>query len=299
MKAMKLKSLLLALPLALPMGTWADDHHAASPSFKAVEVAPSITMLQGRGGNIGVLSGEQGLVLIDDDYGVMSEALTQKLKTFGGAEKITYIINTHWHGDHTEGNLTLGKHAPIVAHDNVRQRLLSSQEVKLFGMVTEPYPEIALPSVTYLKTMNLYINNEQLQLIHLPDGHTDGDSVVHFKRANVMHLGDHFFNGMFPFVDVQNGGNVLKVAKNLESILPLINDKTVIIPGHGPLATQAELLEFIDMLKGTSAEVEKMKKDGLSLEEMQAAGLSKRWDKWSKGFINPKVWIGIVYASSL
>lgn len=254
-------------------------------------------MLQGKGGNIGVLTGEQGTVLIDDDYGVMSSALIQALEPFGGTEKLTYIINTHWHGDHTEGNKALGKHAPIVAHENVRQRLLTHQEIKLFGMVSEPYPAAALPSLTYSQTMNLYINNEHLQIIHLPKGHTDGDSVVYFEKANVIHMGDHLFNGFFPFVDVENGGNVLTMATNLENILPLINDSTVIIPGHGPLANKADVIAFIDMLRGTSAEVQTMKNDGLSLADIQKKGLSTTWDDWTDGFLSSEQWIGIVYSS--
>ncbi|MBL4866160.1 MAG: hypothetical protein JKY67_07275, partial [Pseudomonadales bacterium] len=164
-------------------------------------------------------------------------------------------------------------------------------------MVTEPYPEVALPSVTYRKSMSLHINGEQLQLLHLPSGHTDGDSIVHFKQANVFHLGDHFFNGFYPFVDVENGGNVSMMAKNLKDILPLVDEQSVIIPGHGPLANKSDLMAFIEMLLGTTAEVQAMKDKGLSLTAIQEKGLSSRWDRWAKGMFNNKAWIGIIYSS--
>lgn len=299
MKTHVLKNAFLSLPLLLLINTplQAEHHHAVAPSYKTTDISAAVKMLQGKGGNIGVLTGEQGIVLIDDDYSVMSATLIEALTAFGGTDKLTYVINTHWHGDHSEGNKALGKHAPIVAHENVRQRLLTRQEVKLFGMVSEPYPELALPSVTYSHKMDLYINDEHLRLIHLPGGHTDGDSIVHFKQANVIHLGDHFFNGFFPFVDVENGGNVLKMAKNLQSILPLIDVKTVIIPGHGSLAKKSDLTAFIGMLLGTSTEVQAMKDKGMSLSDIQRKGLSKKWDDWTDGFLNTEAWIGIVYSS--
>tara|TARA_B100000745_G_scaffold242303_1_gene164632 strand:+ start:4130 stop:5113 length:984 start_codon:yes stop_codon:yes gene_type:complete len=285
------------LALTIQVACYADEHHASTKSYKVTDISPSIKLLQGKGGNIGALVGKQGILLVDDDYGEMSDALVEAIQPLGGQDKLAYIINTHWHGDHTQGNKVLGHHAPIVAHDNVRQRLLTQQEIALFGMTTEPYPEVALPSVTYHHKMNLYINDEQVQLIHLPGGHTDGDSIVHFKNSNVIHLGDHFFNGFFPFVDVQNGGNVVQMAKNLRGILDLIDEKTVIIPGHGPLADKADLVAFIEMLEGTSAEVKALKDKGLSLEKIQAKGLSSQWDSWTDGFLNTPMWIGIVYSS--
>ncbi|MBV1881740.1 MAG: MBL fold metallo-hydrolase [Pseudomonadales bacterium] len=275
----------------------ADSHHAPEGSYQVFDLTSNIKMLQGKGGNIGVLVGEEGIVLIDDDYASMSDALTAALVPFGGVEKLSYIINTHWHGDHTGGNHVMGLEASIVAHENVRQRLMTRQEIKAFGMVSEPYPEVALPSVTFREALSLYINDEQLQLIHLPSGHTDGDSIVYFKKANVFHLGDHFFNGIFPFVDVENGGNVLMMTKNLKGILSLMNETSLIIPGHGPLATKLDLISFIDMLSGTTAEVQAMKAKGLSVTQMQEKGLSDHWDDWAKGLLNAKTWIGIIDSS--
>jgi glyoxylase-like metal-dependent hydrolase (beta-lactamase superfamily II) len=288
----------LGLSMALLLATSANSaHHEDSPKFTVTPVADNLLMLQGKGGNLALLTGGQGLVLIDNDYQDMSTALETTLASYGGAEQLTYIINTHWHGDHTGGNLALGQYASIVAHDNVRERLLSAQEVKLFKMKSDPYPEIAVPSITYEKAMALHINDEEVELVHFAGGHTDGDSVVFFKSANVVHTGDHFFNGFFPFVDVDSGGNVLVMAENVKSLLAMIDDDTKIIPGHGPLANKADLMAFQQMLEGTAAEVKVMKDKGFNLEKAQKQGLTDKWQSWTDGFLTTDVWISIVYSS--
>jgi len=292
------KATLIALVFITPSLVYADKHHTQSPSFKSTQLTDSIYMLQGKGGNLGLIKGKDGLLLIDADYKVMSDALKTELKKHGGVDKLNYLINTHWHGDHTQGNVALGHHAKIVAHDNVRKRLATTQEIKLFKMVSKPYPEHALPSLTYETRMSLHINGEELKVVHFPGGHTDGDSVVFFKKANIVHMGDHFFSGFFPFVDVDHGGNVLTMAKNVKTILGMIDDETKIIPGHGPLSSKADLQAFHNMLIETSSEVKAMKDKGMSLEKIQAKGLSKKWDSWAaKSFFSEKVWIGIVHSS--
>ncbi|WP_370279556.1 MBL fold metallo-hydrolase [Pontibacterium sp.] len=272
-------------------------HKADAPAFRTTPVSEQVLLLQGKGGNIALLKGDQGMLLVDDDYRHLSPALKEELNRQGGLDALTYVINTHWHGDHTQGNLALGEHARIVAHDNVRTRLLTRQEIKLFNMVSEPYPESAVPSLTYDSTLTLHMNGETVKLVHYPGGHTDGDTVVFFDEANVVHTGDHFFNGFFPFVDVDSGGNVLQMADNVKAILDRINDDTRIIPGHGPLANKADLQAFHEMLVGTAAEVKAMKDQGMNLGQIQLKGLSDRWDAWADGFLSTRVWIGIVYAS--
>lgn len=274
-----------------------EDHHAPSLSFTTTQVTDHIWMLQGKGGNIALLTGDQGSLMVDADYKEMSAALKEEVGKHGGLDALTYLINTHWHGDHTQGNMALGEHALIVAHDNVRARLLTSQEVALFKVVSQPYPKVALPAITYSEVITLHINDEQVKLVHYANGHTDGDSVVFFKKANVVHMGDHLFAGFFPFVDVQNGGNVLRMAENVKAILPLIDEKTILIPGHGPLSKKSDLEDFYAMLIGTVAEVSKMKAAGMDLEEMQFEGLSEQWQKWGDGFLSEDVWIGIIDAS--
>lgn len=289
--------IIIALALLLPLHVTAEKHHADSPSFKSTQLTSNIFMLQGKGGNLALLKGKQGLLLIDADYTDMSDALKAELGKHGGVDKLAYLINTHWHGDHTQGNLALGHHTQIIAHDNVRARLLTKQEIKLFKMVSEPYPEHALPSITYQSKMTIHINGEELEVVHFPGGHTDGDSVVFFKKTNIVHMGDHHFSGFFPFVDIDHGGNVLKMAENVKTILSMVDDKTKIIPGHGPLSNKADLQAFHDMLIGTSAEVKAMKDKGMMLEKIQKKGLSAQWKKWTDGFLSTEVWIGIVYSS--
>ena len=296
------KTSLLSITTALALITAnfavADNHNTQSASFKSIQLTDNIFMLRGKGGNLGLITGPDGQLLIDADYKVMSDALKTELTKHGGVEKLNYLINTHWHGDHTQGNNALGHHAKIIAHDNVRKRLSTTQEIKLFKMVSKPYPEHALPSITYETRMSLHINGEILNVVHFPSGHTDGDSVVFFKNSNIVHMGDHFFSGFFPFVDVDHGGNVLTMAKNVKAILGMIDDKTKVIPGHGPLSNKADLQAFHDMLIETSAEVKAMKDQGLSLEKIQAKGLSKKWDTWAaKSFFPTTVWIGIVHSS--
>ncbi|MCK4742431.1 MAG: MBL fold metallo-hydrolase [Sulfuriflexus sp.] len=291
-------SVATALVFFAPNLASADNHHSKSPSFKSTQLTDNIYMLQGKGGNLGLIKGKQGLLLIDADYKVMSGALKTELAKHGGVEKLNYLINTHWHGDHTQGNFALGHHAQIIAHDNVRARLLTTQEIKLFQMVSKPYPEHALPSLTYSTRMSLHINGEDIKVVHFPNGHTDGDSVVFFKNSNIVHMGDHFFSGFFPFIDIDHGGNVLNMAKNIKVILGMVDDKTKIIPGHGPLSNKVDLQAFHDMLVGTSAEVKAMKDKGMSLEKIQTKGLSKKWTPWAeKSFFPEKVWIGIVHSS--
>ena len=277
----------------------AEDHHAETKSFTTTPIKENIMMLSGKGGNIGLLTGAQGILLIDDDYKDMTPALIKVLQPFGGVGKLKYIINTHWHGDHTQGNLELGQHATIVAHDNVRARLLNAQEIKLFNMKSEPYPEIALPSVTYKTQMHLHMNNEDVELVHFSNGHTDGDSVVFFKNVNVIHTGDHFFNGFFPFVDVEHGGDVLGMAENITQLITMINDDTVIMPGHGPIGNKTDLIAFRDMLVGTAAEVQKMIDKGATISLAKKKGVSKKWAEWTDGFLTNEVWTGIVYQSLL
>lgn len=276
---------------------WAEKHNAKSPSFRTQQLTDNIWMLRGKGGNIALLKGEQGILLIDDDYKVMTEALKNTMGEFGGVEQLTYIINTHWHGDHTQGNLGLGVHAHIVAHDNVRKLLSEKQSIKLFNMVSEPYPESALPDITYTKKMSLYFNGEQLDLLHYPGGHTNGDSVVFFKKSNIVHTGDLFFNGFFPFVDVDHGGDVLRMAANVKIIIDSIDENTKVIPGHGPLSNKQELQAFHDMLVGTAGEVRKMMDSGLKLPKIIEQGLSEKWTPWTKGFLSEAVWLGIVHES--
>jgi cyclase len=268
-----------------------------APAFTATQINTNTFLLQGTGGNILVNRGPDGLLIIDNDYAKASEELKLAIKKLGGLSNLKYILNTHWHGDHTGGNDALGNYAAIVAHENVKTRLSSRQEIPLFNMVSEPYPEHALPSLTYPEDMTLSFNGDSLLLQHYPNGHTDGDTVVYFNDANLIHMGDHMFYPMFPFIDINSGGNALSYANNVAAILKKSNERSVIIPGHGPITDQEGLTNYSDMLGATIAEVKAMKEQGLDLQQAQQKGLDEKWQEWNGGFIKEATWIEFIYQS--
>ena len=264
--------------------------------YKEVPVTKHVSMLQGKGGNIGLIKGEDGLLLIDDGYKANVAALEQMLdKDIKGKPK--YVINTHWHGDHTGGNEHLGEYVTIVAHENVRKRLGSPQEIKAFGMKFDANPKSALPALTFSQSLSLYANNQEVSVVHFPMGHTDGDSVVFIQPDNVVHMGDHFFSGKFPFVDLGSGGSVVGMANNVGAIIEHVKPDVKIIPGHGPLSNLDDLKEYHQMLVGTTAVVQQFIDDGLTVKEVQKAGLPDRWKAWGTGFISEKFWLKTVYDS--
>jgi glyoxylase-like metal-dependent hydrolase (beta-lactamase superfamily II) len=253
-------------------------------------------MLQGRGGNIGALVGQEGILLVDDDYKVVSQKLSEALKQFGPATP-KFILNTHWHGDHTEGNDFFGKQqSMIIAHANVRKRMMDPPVI--FGRKTEPYASHALPMMTYSQTMTMYFNGEEVRLVHYPRGHTDGDTVVFFKNANVVHLGDNFFVGRFPFVDIDSGGSVNGLIHNVAAIIQAAGPDAKLIPGHGPVSTVDDLRKYYQLLVETSDIVQDAMKAGKSLEEIKKAGLPEKYKEAGTGFIKTEQWIEFVHRSA-
>ncbi len=273
------------------------SHGTETKEFTSKEIKPGIFFLQGKGGNLLLSKGEDGVLLVDDDYKEMSDALEKVLAEFGGKEQVKILINTHWHGDHTGNNVLLGENATVLSHDNVRSRLSTKQEVKLFGMKMDPMAKEGLPDLTYAKRMMLYFNSHELEIAHYPKSHTDGDSVVYFNDINVVHTGDLLFNGMFPFVDIDNGGDVVHYTESVGKILKRIDEETVVVPGHGPLGNKEQLKAFHEMLEATTAEVREMIAEGLSKKEAQERGLDKKWESWGNGALSEKVWIGLVFDS--
>ena len=263
-------------------------------TVKVAKVSGNVYMLQGRGGNIGAITGADGILIIDDDYKAVSEKLRDALKGLGSPTP-RYIINTHWHGDHTEGNAFFGKTATIVAHANVRKRLLDPPVI--FGEVTAPYVSHALPVVTYTESMSLHLNGEDIKIVHYPNGHTDGDSVVFFKNANVVHLGDDLFVGAFPFVDLDSGGSVQGLIANVRSLIATLPKDAKLIPGHGPLATLDDLKTFEQVLTETSKIVEEQMKAGKTLDEIKKAGLPEKYSSYGTGFVKTDFWIEILHRS--
>ena len=209
---------------------------------------------------------------------------------------IKFIVNTHYHGDHTGGNEIFGKEAPILAHENVRARLAAGSTAR--GNGTPPAPKDALPVITFNDRASLHVNGEEIRAIHFPHGHTDGDSVIYFTQSNVVHMGDDFFNGMYPFVDVENGGSVKGTLAGVDKVLSTLPDDAKVIPGHGPLSDKAGLRAFAEVLRGTSNAVAKALAAGKTLEQMKEEKILAQWDSWGKGFIKTDAWLATLVAEA-
>ena len=284
---------LIAVPLAfLGMSLIAQERDFSKVEIKVQKVAGTVYMLQGAGGNIGVSVGEDGIVIVDDQFAPLAPKIKEALK--GITDKpIRFILNTHYHGDHTGGNEVFGKDAPIIAHENVRRRLQSGTTAG--GRTVPPAPKGALPVVTFNDRVTIHANGEDIRALHVPSGHTDGDSVIFFPQSRVVHMGDDFFNGMFPFIDIENGGSVKGMAVSVEKILSQIGDDVKVIPGHGALSDKAGLRAFLDMLKGTTAAVESAIKAGKTLDQIKQDKALAPWDSWGKGFITADRFIETIY----
>ena len=273
------------------------SHPAGDSQYQLTNITPSLSMLSKKGGNIIVSQGDDGLLIIDNGYADLASDLQTALQHIEQPTALKYIINTHWHFDHTGANELLGQSATIVAHDNVRKRLSTASEIPLFNYKGKAHPKHALPSLTYPQAMRIHFNNDELQLQHYANSHTDGDTVVFFKHANLIHMGDLMFYPNFPFVDIHNGGNAINYANNIKQINNSIDDQTVVIPGHGPITDKKGLSKFQHMLETTVEEVKAMKDKGLDLNAAQKQGLSKQWESWGKGFIDENNWISFIYQS--
>ncbi len=274
-----------------------DDSHFQNRqdvTVKVTKVSGNVYMLQGRGGNIGAIVGPDGILIVDDDYKVVSEKLSAALKELGSPSP-KFIVNTHWHGDHTEGNFFFGKDSIIVAHSNVRRRMMEPPVI--FGMKTPPYASIALPIVTYTESLSMHVNGDEIKVVHYPNGHTDGDSIVYFVKANVVHLGDDFFVGRFPFVDIDSGGSVQGLIRNIDSLIKSLSADAKLIPGHGPLATLADLKSYHQTIVETSNIVQDAMKAEKSLEDIKKAGLPEKYKDAGSGFIKTDAWIETIHRS--
>jgi cyclase len=262
--------------------------------IKSTQVAGNIYMLEGAGGNIGVSVGADGILIVDDQFAPLADKIRAALKKLGEG-KLRYVLNTHYHGDHTGSNKVFGVEATIVAHDNVRKRLSGEMKAADSSAKTEP-PE-ALPVITFDNSLSVFFNGEEIRVMHVPHGHTDGDSVIYFTKANVVHMGDQFFNGMFPFVDLQSGGDVEGYVNNVEAVLAKLPANAKVIPGHGPLANADDLKKFHQMLVETIGIVRERVKAGKTLDQIKAEGLPEKWNSWGQGFIKTPVWLQTIYQS--
>ena len=274
----------------------------AQQDFSKVEVkseklADGVYMLTGAGGNIGVSAGADGVFLIDSQYAPLTDRIKAAIAGHS-TQPVRFLLNTHWHGDHVGGNENLGKSGVvIVAQENVRKRMSQEQFNKIFNSKTPPSPAAALPLVTFVDSISFHVNGDNVDAFHVPPAHTDGDAMVYFRRANVLHMGDTFFNGMYPFVDLSTGGSIAGMIGACERGLSTGDATTKIIPGHGPSGNKADLKAFRDMLAASRDAVAPLVKAGKTLDEVKAAKPTAALDeKWGKGFLKPDVWVSIVYA---
>jgi len=254
--------------------------------IKTTKLTGSTYMLVGAGGNIGLSVGEDAVFVIDDQFAPLTPKITAAIAQIT-PKPVRFVLNTHWHFDHTGGNENFAKAgAIIVAHENVRKRMSAAGFIEFLNVKTQPDPKAALPIVTFAGGLSFHINGEEIRAIHMPAAHTDGDSVVHFLGSDVIHMGDIYFNGMYPFIDVDSGGSVDGVIAACDQVLKIVSAKTQVIPGHGPLSNAAELKAYRDMLATVSGRVKALVGEGRTLEQIVAAGVSAEFDeKWGKGFI--------------
>ena len=264
--------------------------------MKATKVAGNVYMLEGAGGNIGVSVGDDGLLIVDDQFAPLADKIRATLKGLAD-KKLKFILNTHWHGDHTGGNVAFGPEATIIAHDNVRKRLSTEQRLEVFKQTVPASPKEALPVITFDQSLSVHFNGEDIRAIHFPHGHTDGDSVIFFSASNVVHLGDDFFAGRFPFVDLDSGGSVEGLLKNIGELVNKIPPTAKLIPGHGPISTLDDLKSYHRMLQQTTEIVRGKIAAGKTLDQIKSEGLPAEWKPWGEGFIKTDVWIETIYKS--
>lgn len=266
-----------------------------SVTITHTDLGSGIYMLKGQGGNIGLSVGADGAFMIDDQFAPLSNLLKAKVKELG-SDSVNFVFNTHWHGDHTGGNENFSNSGSlIVAHKNVRKRLSTDQLMQAFNNTVNASPKEALPVITFANEINFHLNGEHIHVMHVKNAHTDGDAIIHFRNANVIHMGDTFFHGNYPFIDVSAGGTFKGLLKTIEKILALSDENTQIIPGHGALANKADLEKYQAMLLDIHSQFMALRKQGLSDEEIQDEGITIEYDaEWGNGFINPVKFIEIM-----
>ncbi|MGB0627092.1 MAG: MBL fold metallo-hydrolase [Alphaproteobacteria bacterium] len=278
-------SLKLAFLGAAALAATAMPNVASAQEISAIK--DGIHVIMGRGGNIGVSVGEDGVFMIDDQFAPATEAILGQVKTVTD-QPVRFLVNTHFHRDHTGGNENLGKAGVLIfAHDNVRARLLAGDA-----------PADALPVVTFNDTTTFHMNGQTVRVFHTANAHTDGDAMIHFQEADVIHMGDTFFNGFYPFIDSRSGGSIEGVFRSIDLVLELADAETVIIPGHGPIADRDDLIAYRDMLMKARDAISPLIADGKFVEEIVAAAPTKEFDaQWGGGFLNPERFLRVMHAA--
>lgn len=266
---------------------------AAEP-IQTQTLAEGVYVLTGNGGNILAVTGGDGVVIVDDKFAEDSEEIKNAISGLGGGP-VKFVLNTHWHQDHTGGNVNFADTAVIISHANVRKRLESDQFIEFFNKTVKASPKQALPVVVFDESIGLRFNDHEINVSHLPAGHTDGDSYVYISDLNILHTGDQFFNGFYPFIDTDHGGSIAGYIRNVQHLIEISDKDTVIVPGHGPVGDRRQLQQFYVMLNETSKIVADEMRKGMSVEAIQKKGLGDRWLDWGNGFLSEKKWIGILF----
>jgi glyoxylase-like metal-dependent hydrolase (beta-lactamase superfamily II) len=282
-KASLLVFVLAAAPLA------AEDRDVSKAEIKAEKVGGSVWMLTGAGGNIGVSVGEDGVVVVDDQFAPLVPKIGAAIQGIT-PKPVRFLLNTHWHGDHTGGNAAFSKTTTVIAHDNVRKRLAEGMP-DLMGQKIAPATREALPVITFDHALSIHLNGEDVRAIHFPAGHTDGDSVVFFTRSNAVHMGDDFVTYGFPFVDTQSGGSVVGMADAVEKVMAQLPDDVKVIPGHGALSTKADVMKFAAMLRDCVRLVSDARKAGKSIEQMKTENVLAKYDALGHDYIKTPFFI--------
>ncbi|OUU80059.1 MAG: MBL fold metallo-hydrolase [Gammaproteobacteria bacterium TMED78] len=270
----------------------------AQVQIETISVSEGVYMLIGAGGNIGLSIGEDGIFMIDDQYAPLSEKILSAVSDIDDRE-IKFLVNTHYHGDHTGGNEAIGEQgALIIAHENVRERMSTDQFRAIFDQTIPASSDASLPVVTFTDELTFHWNEDTIRVIHVAPAHTDGDSILHFEKANVIHMGDNFFNGYYPFIDVGSGGDINGIISAGYQALSLANGNTKIIPGHGPLSDAIGLSSWLDMLKVARTNMQNLINQGLSEDQALAARPTSEFDdSYGGGFMNPENFNRLLYQS--
>jgi glyoxylase-like metal-dependent hydrolase (beta-lactamase superfamily II) len=292
-----MKSLFLVILLFIYSAiSQAQDFDAVQ--IETVHVADNIYMLKGSGGNIGVIVGDDGVLIVDNQFAPLAPKIKAAIAEISD-KPVKYVINTHWHGDHMGGNEVFGADGSIIiAHNNVRARMSTGQFMEHQQREVPASPQVAWPIVTFSDEITYYFDDEEILVHHSPPAHTDGDAVIYFKKANVIHMGDAFVRYGYPFVDISSGGSVSGLVANLDDVIAMTNHNSIVIPGHGELSTRQDMIEFRDILKDIVNGVQKGIDDGQSLADIQSSDIASKYDQdWGAGVIKGKDFVMFVYES--
>jgi len=270
--------------------------------IKVTKISGNIYMLEGQGGNIAASVGEDGIVIVDDEFAPLAEKIQAALKNLGVTDKpVRFVINTHYHGDHTGGNPPFAASgSTIIAQDNVRKRLVSGGTAGNGGsmkMEMKPTEKAALPIITFEHDVTVHLNGEDIRALHFPSGHTDGDAIIFFPKNNVVHMGDDFVRYGFPFIDVASGGSVQGMIDGVERAAAQLPADVKVIPGHGVLSNLDDVRAYVKMLKDTSAAVQKALDAHKTLDQMKQEKILAPWAKWSNDFVSQDIFIETIYNS--